>query len=542
MFSLLRRLRRDERGQALVIGTVAMLVLAVTVMASVSIGHGVYEKIKLQDAADAQAYSLAVKEARAYNFLAYTNRAMIVHYSAMLTFMSYVSHALYLDMTIGKIAKYAKYIPVVSAIFTAVEQVIKAWKKAVEWVARLLIPILSALNVGLWLAQEAMMLGTMKDLLLNSSEGVIRGTDPKARPGSVMSAGPGLGAIMGKYNVNFSNLKNFLHVIDDGPASKDKTFDLTDPTGLGKRSKLLSKDDNKLSKPDMAKYRLLMGNLVNGARREWTAVGKEIPLIGRKWSLNLCVLLVELRVAKVADSQVKSFDEGFEDNRRDQLFASDDIKIQWRSPCPYLFGGREDGWNNILSINFRVAADNQGGFHQTYGRRKTDDHHNWWGLTPFLTSDTSFVDPWHNHFSYPCNLTILSKNMIPTSAGDEVQPFHLEGMRQKGFMAGSSSGKHDDKKEKVTGGFLDITWRLAGGVQDKKAQKFREETGGMMAMAVGRAIYHRPGDWKEEPNFFNPLWTARLAPAKTHWEESALGDLIDGWHTAESEFADALNY
>lgn len=539
MFKLLRRLRGDERGQALVVGAVAMLVLAVTVMTSVSIGHGVYEKIKLQDSADAQAYSLAVKEARAYNFLAYTNRAMIVHYSAMLTFMSYVSHALYLDMTIGKLASIAQYIPVIGGIFAAVKQVIKAWKKVVEVIARVLIPILSILNVALWLAQEAMMLGTLKDLLVNAGEGAIHGTDPKARPGVLMSSGSGLGAITGRYNVNYSNLKNFLHVVDDGPSSNTKRsqFDLADPTGLTKRSKLLG-NKNKLSDPEMAKYRLLMGNLVNGARRQWTAEGKTIPLIGRKWSLNLCVPpLFQLRVAKVADSQIKSFDEEFEDNRRDQLFASDDIKIQWRTPCPYL-GGRNKGWKDILTVNFRVAADNQGGFHQSYGTRKSEDHHDWKGITPFYTSDSSFVDPWRNHFGYPCNLSIVSKDM--TAGGGAARPFHLEGMSKNGFMETSGTGQHDDASKDIRGGFADLSWnkiRIGSGTGTRT-----EPAGAMMAMSVGRAIYHRPGHWEEEPNFFNPLWTARLAPAKTHWEHAAMNQIIPQWNSAESQFADALNY
>jgi hypothetical protein len=35
---------------------------------------------------------------------------------------------------------------------------------------------------------------------------------------------------------------------------------------------------------------------------------------------------------------------------------------------------------------------------------------------------------------------------------------------------------------------------------------------GFNAFAAAQAYYHRPGDWKEQPNFFNPLWGARLMP------------------------------
>jgi len=36
--------------------------------------------------------------------------------------------------------------------------------------------------------------------------------------------------------------------------------------------------------------------------------------------------------------------------------------------------------------------------------------------------------------------------------------------------------------------------------------------GVLNTFAAAQACYHRPGDWKEMPNFFNPLWGARLMP------------------------------
>ena len=34
----------------------------------------------------------------------------------------------------------------------------------------------------------------------------------------------------------------------------------------------------------------------------------------------------------------------------------------------------------------------------------------------------------------------------------------------------------------------------------------------MNAFAAAQVYYHRPGEWREQPNFFNPLWGARLMP------------------------------
>jgi hypothetical protein len=36
---------------------------------------------------------------------------------------------------------------------------------------------------------------------------------------------------------------------------------------------------------------------------------------------------------------------------------------------------------------------------------------------------------------------------------------------------------------------------------------------GLHAFARAQVYYHRPGNWSEPPNFFNPYWRARLAAA-----------------------------
>jgi hypothetical protein len=35
---------------------------------------------------------------------------------------------------------------------------------------------------------------------------------------------------------------------------------------------------------------------------------------------------------------------------------------------------------------------------------------------------------------------------------------------------------------------------------------------GLNVLSRGQVYYHRPDDWREQPNFFNPFWRARLAP------------------------------
>jgi hypothetical protein len=69
---------------------VAMLMI-LSLYAMYSMGQQSIEKIKLQNTADAAAYSAAVAEARDYNFSAYTNRAMVANQVAVAQFVGLTS-------------------------------------------------------------------------------------------------------------------------------------------------------------------------------------------------------------------------------------------------------------------------------------------------------------------------------------------------------------------------------------------------------------------------------------------------------------------
>lgn len=85
--------RARARGQTLVLGVVTLLVLALVVMMTFNITVAVHQKIKVQNYADAKAFSLAVAEARALNYFAYTNRAIANAYVGMANVHAYMSEA-----------------------------------------------------------------------------------------------------------------------------------------------------------------------------------------------------------------------------------------------------------------------------------------------------------------------------------------------------------------------------------------------------------------------------------------------------------------
>src|SRR6478672_8313144 len=97
---LIRRLRESlqrEEGQALVLACLMVLVLSIAVLTTVNIGHTVHEKVRLQNTADAAAYSMAAMEARAFNFYAFANRTQVSHYVSAMVWQSFDSFLYFLQ-------------------------------------------------------------------------------------------------------------------------------------------------------------------------------------------------------------------------------------------------------------------------------------------------------------------------------------------------------------------------------------------------------------------------------------------------------------
>ncbi|MDP3238624.1 MAG: hypothetical protein Q8N26_37870 [Myxococcales bacterium] len=70
------RAHGSPRGQTMVLGVLTMLMLSIMTMVGFNLTHSVHERIRLQAAADSQAYSVAVMQARAFNASAYSNRTI----------------------------------------------------------------------------------------------------------------------------------------------------------------------------------------------------------------------------------------------------------------------------------------------------------------------------------------------------------------------------------------------------------------------------------------------------------------------------------
>ena len=102
--SFRKELGKDESGQAIILGAVSLLVLAVGIMSTAQLGWAIKERIQLQHAADNAAYTTATMVARSMNFISWTNRAMISQYVSAMSFQSLMT---YLDAQVVLVAQLA---------------------------------------------------------------------------------------------------------------------------------------------------------------------------------------------------------------------------------------------------------------------------------------------------------------------------------------------------------------------------------------------------------------------------------------------------
>ncbi len=93
----IRQAAKREEGQALVLACLMILILSIAVLSTVNLGHGIYERQRLQNTADAAAYSMAALEARAFNFYAFVNRTHVSHYVSAMVWQSILSFVYFVE-------------------------------------------------------------------------------------------------------------------------------------------------------------------------------------------------------------------------------------------------------------------------------------------------------------------------------------------------------------------------------------------------------------------------------------------------------------
>jgi hypothetical protein len=206
-------IRKHQRGQSLVFVLALTIPIMLATLMLYKTGKLTSEKMELQNAADAVAYSISVLEARDLNFASYMNRAMVaneVGIGQLVGLRSWANHFESYGSFIHNIGDSIGQVPQLRSVKQATKNIEKFFSKTGEQLekgtqklAEALIPATSGLNKGLGAAEMVYHLATALVILesMFSSDGVLEQNAPGAELSdfSKLSIMVHLGSYLGKY-------------------------------------------------------------------------------------------------------------------------------------------------------------------------------------------------------------------------------------------------------------------------------------------------------------------------------------------------------
>jgi len=159
MIPSLRQPRR-QRGQALPLGLALVLFGIIGGFVLYNTGQSATDKARLVNAADAAAYSGVQWQARALNFQAYTNRAMVANQVSMAQAVTLESWTTYGRIMSENLSRVLSAVPFVNAVAAGVESVMAGVDQVVSPIAGAMLSVIDGINTGIGVAQEAMFLSS----------------------------------------------------------------------------------------------------------------------------------------------------------------------------------------------------------------------------------------------------------------------------------------------------------------------------------------------------------------------------------------------
>ena len=149
-------MRNKQHGQVLPLGLALAAAGALTAIVLFNTGQVASDKTRLANAADAAAYSGLIWQARALNFQAYTNRAMVANQVAMAQAVSLKSWALYGKVATTNINTVLGGVPFVGAITNVMAATMRTTENIVSPITAGMLSVSNAVNGALSKAQTAM--------------------------------------------------------------------------------------------------------------------------------------------------------------------------------------------------------------------------------------------------------------------------------------------------------------------------------------------------------------------------------------------------
>jgi hypothetical protein len=568
--------RRHEEGQALILASISMLILAMCILATVNLAYAAKQRIQVQNAADAAAYTTAAYEARAMNLLAYTNRAMIVHYVSQMNLMAILSFMNFNFTLINGVIKILSNVPVLGIILQIIGFILQVISLAYTILLIIALPYIDGMTYRLSLMQV----------------GIVNGLQDRITKGSVQE--------VQQYNPRYLApvmLSKTLLGIDDmdrwGP---NGTMVAVTPTPT-----MQARDE--LARTPLFE-RLVMVEMANAARPQFTAMGTRrwsFPFgFPREWggscppsgSFGICIekhgrtewgALVTGDPTGIAGFLNTVLSNAF--SSTEQIFSLDRFALQFKV-FGVLIGFSLDSWayadrgsildnlvgaiSQVLGIGtlglpsqgvrfgYVISGGNAiarflarliiGPFLATFVTQMNGFisnimttikgflplfHFGMWPYARFRPAPTTGAigissKPGASQlFNQPPVLLMVTapKSAITANGrpflggfGFKLGGFHSSGRPVDAAYA-ASRNKRASKR-----GYVDQVNFDPG---DNPLPFITTE--GFHAISAAMAYYHRPGDWREPPNLFNPMWGAKLMPVMdypTIAQNASMADLL----------------
>ncbi|NOZ87087.1 MAG: hypothetical protein GXP49_12635 [Deltaproteobacteria bacterium] len=543
---LKRSLRKRNKGQAMVLAAVSMLILALGILVTVNLGHAVHQRIRLQNAADAGAYSLAAMEARTFNYFAFTNRAQVVNYNAMMTLNAYIALLTRAESMFGVASDNMYYIHTYLC-----------------WLCRVGCkpPITT---FGCWacpLKSVVAGLGNAARAVANGFGAMLNVADPAlAMLVSLSSMANYVGTFTSQYVMGSAVLS---HIADSMKSITSKDSEEVDfnafqmLVGAYNYNEYKKAFDPAVGSPpawprgwtppasdsNVKKAKRVMAEIVNATRYPANHLTwQTIPgfAFSASWIGGQTKLIDEAKFNPSTDLRGKYIGPGPGWGVRDtRTKAQDESKLspgdtlasdswyRFSLPAP---GGFNAGTmyslyvvashdkNKRRHLRWKAHTFNQAACNYTYGMIQVghfglakdphpkagsnddiDTRHAFQGITPFMKF-AALADA-KQDFHQPSAYVMLNK-----------KPEKLKRIFTKKFNYRTGAGS----STKVD---MNIGRK---GLMGTGAFK------GLTSLSRAMAYYHRPGDWQEQPNFFNPFWRAKLAPLATDKELAGLLGSVPG--------------
>ncbi|GAC1599541.1 MAG: hypothetical protein NVS4B10_10780 [Myxococcales bacterium] len=522
MIGLFHRLRKDEEGQALVLAALFGLVLALCVLGTVNLGRAVYDKMQLQTACDDGAYSQAAVEARVLNFTAYTNRAMVVHYASILAMSAFLTWIHFNWAFIKAGLTLARLIPPISGIVDSIDRVATAIVRVLDRAVALATPLLSAANLALYGLQEGAWWGVALQRLSRTPPEAHSG-DSAAHP--YQPIWPHLVPLANQ--TVFAQARGHANLIADAEETARILVNAKSPV--------------------VQQARLHMLEIANSARTPWVAYGDRFENPSRspggrhwKWPLFIC----SAQVGAVARTELGTFPPADRPSSAStgagqaQVFSAD--RLQADIDCDlWLFS--ITGYVQLFAVatldqlfqnrSSRALGMNSSGLlgmavGQIFGATGVFAGMKRFAAATLPAPDQRpfFVSPYV--YFHP-RAAGKPGGGLSGSPGNFAQPDVVFGLAKEGRDynrepgADALYGRRFSFDGKAAGlGAVDFAYRKKDGPRIGGLPLLRQ---GLNTFCAAQVYYHRPGDWREMPNFFNPLWGARLMPVLESNAAAALG-------------------